>query len=157
MTSFDERASELFTIAYRVAFRLIGVRAEAEDVAQETVARAYLRWGRVSPYADAWTARTASNLALDLLRRRSRPDQPIPSPGSNGQPERVDLVRALRQLPRRQRDVIVLRYIADLPEQAVADRLGCSVGTVKQHAHRALATLRTLNHLQPCEGTVPDV
>lgn len=157
MTSFDDRAGELFSVAYRVAFRLIGVRAEAEDVAQETVARAYLRWARVAPYADAWTARSASNLALDHLRRRSRPGPPAALPGPAGQAERVDVVRALRQLPRRQRDVIVLRYIADLPEQIVADRLGCSVGTVKQHAHRALATLRTLSHLQPCEGPVPDV
>lgn len=157
MTDFDDRAGELFAVAYRVAFRLTGVRAEAENIAQESVARAYLRWARVSPYAEAWTARAASNLALDHLRRRSRPDLPASSPSGGGEADRVDVVRALRQLPRRQMDVIVLRYIADLPEQAVAERLGCSVGTVKQHAHRALATLRTLTHLQPCEGPVPDV
>ena len=57
-------------------------------------------------------------------------------------PDRVDLHRALDKLSRRQREVIVLRYFADLPEAAVAETLGCSVGAVKQHASRALAALR---------------
>jgi RNA polymerase sigma factor (sigma-70 family) len=54
----------------------------------------------------------------------------------------VDLVRALRALPRRQREVVALRYLADRPEAEVADLLGCSAGAVKQHAHRGLAALR---------------
>ena len=53
--------------------------------------------------------------------------------------------------------MIVLRYIADLPEQAVADRLGCSVGAVKQHAHRALTALRSGPLLGIAEGPLPDV
>ena len=56
--------------------------------------------------------------------------------------DRVDLVRALRALPRRQREVVALRYLADRPEAEVADLLGCSAGAVKQHAHRGLAALR---------------
>jgi RNA polymerase sigma factor (sigma-70 family) len=157
VTAYEDRAAELFAVAYRVAYRLTGLRADAEDIAQETSARAYLRWTRISPYADAWAARSAANLALDTLRRRAR-SRPATSTGSStGDPDRVDLVRALRQLPRRQRDVIVLRYIADLPEQAVADRLGCSLGAVKQHAHRALAALRADTHLHLAEGPLQDV
>ena len=48
----------------------------------------------------------------------------------------------LRSLPRRQREAVALRYLADLPEAAVAAHLGCSVGAVKQHTHRGLAALR---------------
>lgn len=157
MTSFDDRAEDLFAVAYRVAYRLTGVRAEAEDVAQEICARAYLRWNRIAPYAEPWAARCASNLSLDLLRKRSRSNTAASIPPPSTDPERVDLVRALRRLPRRQRDVVVLRYIADLPEQAVAERLGCSTGTVKRHAHRALGTLRSLSQLQLSEGRVHDV
>ena len=56
---------------------------------------------------------------------------------------RMDLVELLRGLPRRQREVVVLRYLADRSEQETADALGCSTGTVKQHAHRGLASLRS--------------
>lgn len=157
LTGFDEQAEAIFAVAYRVAFRLIGIRTEAEDIAQEVCARAFLRWPRIGPYAEAWAARSASNLSLDLLRHQRRSPTPMPSQSPTGDIDRVDLVRGLSRLPRRQRDVIVLRYIADLPEQTVADRLGCSIGTVKQHAHRGLATLRTLSQIQPCEGPLQDV
>ena len=53
------------------------------------------------------------------------------------------VLAALRRLPKQQRAVIVLRYLADLNEQATADALHCSVGTVKSHASRALTTLRS--------------
>jgi RNA polymerase sigma factor (sigma-70 family) len=56
--------------------------------------------------------------------------------------QRVDLQRALLELSPKQREVVVLRYVVDLPEAAVAESLGCSVGTVKTHASRGLAALR---------------
>jgi RNA polymerase sigma factor (sigma-70 family) len=56
--------------------------------------------------------------------------------------ERFELVDALRRLPKRQREVVVLRYVADLPEAEVARVLSCSTGTVKRHAHRGIAALR---------------
>jgi RNA polymerase sigma factor (sigma-70 family) len=65
------------------------------------------------------------------------------------QAERVDLARALRRLPRRQREVVVLRYLADWSEADVALALGCSVGTVKSHGHRGLAALRRHLHEPP--------
>ncbi len=59
-------------------------------------------------------------------------------------PERLDLYRALDALPRRQRDVLVLRHLADMSEAAVAEALGCSIGTVKSNASRARAALRAV-------------
>lgn len=148
----DAVVADLFDVAYRVAYRMIGVRADAEDIAQEICARAYLHWRRIGSYGQAWAARSASNLALDLLRRRSRDKLQVEAVEVSSGWERQDLVQALRRLPPRQRDVVVMRFIADLPEQVVADRLGCSVGAVKTHAHRALAALRASRHLQPMEG-----
>jgi RNA polymerase sigma-70 factor (sigma-E family) len=146
--AFEEAFEDLYVRAYGVAYQLLGRRSESEDVAQETLARAFVRWRRVRGYAEAWVVRVAGNLAIDAWRRRQRlePDSDTErrggaSPGPDGQ--RVDLHRALAALSRRQREVIVLRFLADLPEADVAKALGCSVGSVKQHASRGLATLRT--------------
>jgi RNA polymerase sigma factor (sigma-70 family) len=57
--------------------------------------------------------------------------------------DRLDLFPLLAQLPRQQRAVVVLRYYEDLSERDIADALGCSPGSVKRHASRALATLRS--------------
>jgi len=56
--------------------------------------------------------------------------------------QRRELVAVLQDLPTRQREVLALRYLADLPEADVAAALGCTVGTVKQHASRGLTALR---------------
>lgn len=149
--SFEECVPGLFDIAYRVAFRLSGDREMAEDIAQEIGARALVRWSKVEPYAEAWVARSTGNLALDQLRRRSR-RQHGPPVCSEITADRIDVVEALRALPRRQREVVILRYMADLSEQQVADRLGCSIGAVKQHAHRALAALRASTNITIVEG-----
>src|SRR5205823_6262737 len=139
---------DLYTRAYGVAYQLLARRSEAEDVAQETLARAFVRWRKIRSYAESWVLRVARNLAIDTLRRLRRVDaaaaterrRPI-APGPNEL--RIDLHRALVTLSRRQREVIVLRFLADLPEADVAKALGCSIGSVKQHASRGLATLRT--------------
>jgi RNA polymerase sigma-70 factor (sigma-E family) len=145
---FEEAFEDLYLRAYGVAYQLLGRRSESEDVAQETLARAFVRWRRIRSYAEAWVVRVAGNLAIDAWRRRQRIDTDVvddrqgeSSPGPDGL--RVDLHRALDDLSRRQREVIVLRFLADLPEADVARALGCSVGSVKQHASRGLAALRT--------------
>ncbi|HEY3673150.1 MAG TPA: SigE family RNA polymerase sigma factor [Acidimicrobiia bacterium] len=145
---FEEAFEDLYVRAYGVAYQLLGRRSEAEDVAQETMARAFVRWRKIRGYAEAWVVRVAGNLAIDGWRRRQKIEtdadagsRGATSPGPDGQ--RVDLHRALGKLSRRQREVIVLRFLADLPEADVAKALGCSVGSVKQHASRGLATLRT--------------
>ena len=148
--SFEEQFQRLYADAYRVGFRLLGDRVEAEDVAQEACARAYSRWSAIHEYAEPWCVRVAGNLALDLLRARARAarrserlsvEHPTVA-GSSGADERVDLYRALAKLPRRQREAVVLRYLGDQSEQQTAALLGCSVGAVKTHASRGLAKLR---------------
>jgi RNA polymerase sigma factor (sigma-70 family) len=156
--SFEDAFDQLAGIAYRVAYRLLGSRPEAEDVAQEALARAFARWRRVRGHAEPWVATVAANLALDHLRsaahrRRSPVGLDLAVAGGAGEVrpggaadgaavDRVELARLLASLPRRQREVIVLRYLADRSEADTADALGTSVGTVKRHAHRGLATLR---------------
>jgi RNA polymerase sigma factor (sigma-70 family) len=145
VTGFDEQFVELHRAAYRVAYKLLGDRAEAEDMAQEALARALVRWRSVEPYAAAWVSRVAANLALDRLRRlRHRVEVQDTAQLDPDAAQRLDLQRALLALSRRQRDVVVLRYLVDLPEQAVADALGVSTGSVKTHASRGLAALRQL-------------
>ena len=62
MGSFEEAFDGLYHLAYRVAYRLLGRRAEAEDVAQEALARAYVRWFRVEDHAEPWVAKVSTNL-----------------------------------------------------------------------------------------------
>jgi RNA polymerase sigma factor (sigma-70 family) len=148
-TNFDDAYPGLYRSAYRIAFRILGAREEAADLAQEACARAYSHWHRVGGFdsPDAWVTRVAGNLALDLLRRRRTAARHAENSGASASREpdgdRVDLQRALLSLSRRQRDVVLLRFVADLSEAAVATALGCSVGSVKAHASRGLATLRT--------------
>lgn len=146
--TFDDRFDRLAAVAYRVAFRLLGEREEARDITQEALARAYARWRTVAGYDEAWVARVATNLAIGRWRKR-RPTVPIDDrhAGSLADPaslalERYGLVQTLRRLPARQREVLALRYLADLPEREVARLLKTTVGSVKQHAHRAMTRLR---------------
>jgi len=140
----------LAALGYKVAYRLTGDRAESEDLAQEALARAYLRWRKVAAYDEAWVARVTTNLAIGRWRKHGRVvvsgpgEQAFGAPGAAGADplDRIELVRVLRSLPRRQREAVALRYLADLPEAEVAEVLGCSVGAVKQHTHRGLAALR---------------
>ena len=146
--SFEERFDDLYRLAYRVAYRVVGSREEAEDIAQESLVRTCVAWRRASSYAEAWTAKVAGGLAIDWWRRRARARrlQPLPPAQSADSAElvatRLELTEALGSLPRRQRQVVVLRYLADLPEAAVAEAMGCTPGTVKQHASRGLEALR---------------
>ena len=160
---FEDRFGDLAALSYRVAYRLTGDRETSEDLCQEALARAYRSWRRVAAYDEAWVARVTTNLVIGRWRKdrrlvvgtagdRGRPDAPALRVVANGvDPSvRLELVAALRALPKRQREVVALRYLADLPEAAVAAALGCSAGAVKQHAHRGLAALRArLGHLAP--------
>jgi RNA polymerase sigma factor (sigma-70 family) len=145
---FEDVFPRLYADAYRVAYRLLGERSEAEDVAQESCARAYSRWRSVHEYATPWCVRVAGNLALDALRARTRAlrrQERLVSEtvtAGDGVDERLDLYAALARLPRRQRETVVLRYLGDQSEQDTAAALGVSVGSVKTHASRGLAALR---------------
>jgi RNA polymerase sigma-70 factor (sigma-E family) len=155
--TFDERLPVLAALAYRVCFRIVGDRQDAQDLTQEALARAYARWPRISTFDEAWITRVATNLALGEVRRRGRAERGRVAP--TGDPaidavvaQRAELVDVLRRLSRRQREVVALRYLADLPEAEVARALGCSVGTVKQHASRGLAALRVALASDPSIG-----
>jgi RNA polymerase sigma-70 factor (ECF subfamily) len=142
---FVELYDSLFPQAFLVARRLVGDAELAEDLAAEAFARAFARWERVRrhPAPEAWILRTTTNLAIDSLRRR-RPDAAalaVVDP-EDAVALRLTLVAALGSLSRRQREIVVLRYLADLPEKEVAETLGISAGTVKTHLHRALQRLR---------------
>jgi RNA polymerase sigma factor (sigma-70 family) len=143
--AYEDQFDALAAVAYRVAFRILGDREEARDIAQESLARAYARWRRIERYAEPWVARVAGNLALGVTRKRRR-RVPTPPETSDDATRTVDdrrlLVDTLRGLPSGQRDTLLLRYVADLPEAEVARLLGCSVGTVKSQAHRAIRRLR---------------
>ncbi|HWB67965.1 MAG TPA: sigma-70 family RNA polymerase sigma factor [Mycobacteriales bacterium] len=146
---FEEVYPVLARDAYRVAFRLLGNREEAEDVAQEACARAYSRWSSIRDHAEPWCVRVASNLALDRLRARTkavRRQQRLAASTETTTaaptPDRLDLYAALRRLPTRQREAVVLRYLGDLSEAQAATVLNCSVGSVKTHTSRGLSKLR---------------
>jgi RNA polymerase sigma factor (sigma-70 family) len=144
---FTARYDALRRLAYRPAYRLLGSRAAGEDIADETLARAFARWRRISSHADAWVVRVATNLALDVGRERARAarqgqalvDPAMVDPHSE---LRLDLQAALRSLPKRQREVVALRFLVDMSERETAAALGLNVGTVKSHAARGLARLR---------------
>ena len=152
MVPYEAAFRELFAVAYRTAYRVLGVRAEAEDVAQEACARACSRWNQVGEHAVPWTVRVAGNLAIDVVRaRRRRP----PPPGEFGSDprleERLDLQKALLSLPRRQRQAVVCRYLADLSEAETARVLGMSLGTVKSTSARGLAALKSVMRKEGAE------
>lgn len=71
---FEEAFDVLFPRAFRVARKLLPSDAAAEDVAAETMARAYVRWGKLAdaPWRGGWVVKVASNLAVDALRKGSR-------------------------------------------------------------------------------------
>jgi RNA polymerase sigma-70 factor (sigma-E family) len=144
---YDEFFRQILPRAVAVARRVTGDRASAEDAAIEALARAHVRWHRVGslPWRDAWVLRVATH---EALRQLPRP-QPLP-PAAPAVDEaesvalRQALLDALRRLPTRQREAVVLRYLADLSERDVGLALGIRQGTVKTHLHRGLAALRPL-------------
>ncbi|MGI4894977.1 MAG: RNA polymerase sigma factor [Janthinobacterium lividum] len=155
-TSFDEQFDELLSLAYRVAYRILGEREEAHDIAGETLARAYSRWDKLEDDAHPWVATVAGRAAIDVVRRRTSARRfllrAVPEQNRVEQPElRLDLQRALLSLPVRQREVVVLRHLADRSEQETARALGLSPGTVKSHSSRGLAALRAA--LTPSTGS----
>ena len=133
---------------------LTGSRAVAEEIAQEAMLRAHVRWDRISRYdlPAAWVRRVAINLASQSrARRRSERTalerlhtQPPPAePYAYGAAER-DFWAVVRQLPRRQAAAVVLHYLEDRPVAQVATILGCAEGTAKVHLHRGRAALAHL-------------
>ena len=142
---FVEAFVELFPKARRVAYRLVGDVAASEDLAAEALARTFAHWADVKnlPHRDAWVLRVATNLALNHVGRRRHQMPAQPEQAAVDVVLRVALVQALRELSRRQREIIVLRHIVGMSEAEIAQVLGIGEGTVKTHTRRALDRLRT--------------
>jgi RNA polymerase sigma-70 factor (sigma-E family) len=136
----------------RFGHALTGNRHDALDLVQTALERTGVRWHRVSGGGDAeaYVRRTMVNLHISRWRRLRRetlvhsvPDAPGPDTADTAALDREPLWAALRSLPPKQRAVIVLRYYEDLSEAQIADVLGVTRGTVKSHASKAMANLRT--------------
>ncbi len=172
--SFEDFFDLVYPQAEKVARRMTGSAFAAEDVAAEALARAYARWPRVQRHAapEAWVLRTTINLAIDRARRRDRfihstgRQRVVPldhtadrsTTAATTTPEdqvavRLALVESLHRLPKRQRHVVAMRYLADMSEADVAAALGISAGSVKTHLHRALHKLR--RELDPNADLLP--
>lgn len=148
---FDQFFAGVIAEAIRVATRVLDDRAAAEDAAVQALALAHLRWTRLreDPSRRAWVLRVTINAALDIQRseRRRRHREygsRAPAVGSSFEAASVDrlvMSEALRRLPRRQREAVALRYVADLSEKQTAEAMGISVGSVKVHVQRGLSAL----------------
>ena len=133
----------------RLAYVLLGDPAHAEDVVQEAFLRTFTGLGRLRDRdrADAYLRRSVVNLSRSRLRRRSVEGRGNAAAHQAGQlvsplgGSDLDLLRAVRALPPRQRAAVALFYYADLAESDVASTLGCSVGTVKSQLAKARAAL----------------
>jgi RNA polymerase sigma-70 factor (sigma-E family) len=139
----------------RMAYVLCGDRHLAADVVQDTLVRLYTSWHRVRAmeHVDAYVHRMLLRRFLEERRRpwaRIRLTATVPETVASPPPpppsveERSELVAALRQVPPRQRAVLVLRFLYDLPVDEVATLLDTTAGTVKSQTSRGLATLRRL-------------
>lgn len=125
-------------------------RAEAEDAAQEAFTR-LLRKRSSSPVAapEAWLYTVGLNVLRTRWRRRARARErshlitasPDPEEGTQLSADSLDLRQALRDLPRRYRDPLVMFYLLDLPIGQIADEAGVSVGTVKSQLSRGRTML----------------
>ena len=163
---FEEEALELADQVYRVARRLVSTREEAEDLMQETYARAFRSWRSYTPGTNlrAWLLRILTNLNIDRGRRKQRApaEQPLEegdyylynrleqsSRDGNVDEERVlerlsqgDVVDALSAVPHDFRDVIVLVDIGDFTYQDAANILDIPIGTVMSRLHRGRRILK---------------
>jgi RNA polymerase sigma-70 factor (ECF subfamily) len=162
---FEEEVLELSEQVYRVARRLVSSREEAEDLVQETYARAFRSWRSYTPGTNlrAWLLRILTNLNIDRGRREQR--APVTQPieegdyflynkleetGALDDEERVverlsqeGVVQALSAVPHDFRDVIVLVDIGDFSYQDAAQILDIPIGTVMSRLHRGRRILKS--------------
>jgi len=166
LTAFEALVERYQRRATAVAYRLLNNREDAMDVVQDAFLRAYDRLdslstpGRFGP----WLLRIVSNLSLNFRRARAlrrhetldaahdgeprgginRPDPAAPSPPAEASANEMkrQLDRAIGQLPRMQRQALVLFAVEKLPQKEIAKMLGCSVEAVKWHVFAARKKLK---------------
>ncbi|MEU3824176.1 SigE family RNA polymerase sigma factor [Streptomyces sp. SID486] len=152
-----DHLTETYRAHYRsllgLAALLLDDTASCEDVVQEAFIRVHSARKRVRDPEKtlAYLRQTVVNLSRSTLRRRilglkllskPMPDMASAEEGAYDQLERRDLIKAMKGLQRRQREVLVLRYFADMTEAQVAETLGVSLGSVKAYGSRGIAALR---------------
>jgi RNA polymerase sigma-70 factor (ECF subfamily) len=153
MDDFTEFYAARKDAVLRAVTAATGDRPGAEDAVAEAFVRAYSRWARVAshPSPTAWVLRTAYNTYRSGWRRirRELPGEAAVEPrsasGENGFGSAdlgLDMRRLVAGLPRRQREVVALRVLADLSAHDVGAVLGIRTATVDVHLHRALRTMR---------------
>ncbi len=151
--AFREFALARTPALLRTAYLLTGGQHDAEDLVQTALTRAMTRWRHIRHRdPEAYVRRIMYHEQVSWWRRRARrreyptdtmPEQPVADPNT-ATDLRLSVRRTLQQLTPHQRAVLVLRYFDDLPEAQVADILGCSVGSVRTHVHRAMTKFRSL-------------
>ncbi|MGW5043586.1 SigE family RNA polymerase sigma factor [Streptomyces griseoluteus] len=152
-----DHLTETYRAHYRsllgLAALLLDDTASCEDVVQEAFIRVHSARKRVRDKEKtlAYLRQTVVNLSRSALRRRilglkllskPMPDMASAEEGAYDQLERDSLIKAMKGLQRRQREVLVLRYFADMTEAQVAETLGISLGSVKAYGSRGIAALR---------------
>lgn len=150
----DEKAfAEFFEASWEPCLRAVAVSTGDMQLAEEQVAEAFARawasWRKVRrhPAPRAWVVRTALNAGVSRWRRRDR-ELPLADhdvaqlPGRSERGLDAAMLLALRRLPVRQREVIVLRVFLDLDVETTAKHLEIAPGTVRAHLSRAVTTLR---------------
>ncbi|HET7734849.1 MAG TPA: SigE family RNA polymerase sigma factor [Nocardioidaceae bacterium] len=147
VTDFDEFVAARSTALLRTAYLLTRDHGRAEDLLQTALAKGWLAWSRIESDPESYVRKIMVNTYSTWWRRRwndERPTEQLPDQGYADADTTIrgDLWTALGNLPRGQRAVVVLRFFEDLTEAETARLLGCSVGTVKSQAARALARLR---------------
>lgn len=160
-SAFEHEALPQLDILYRVALRLAGEPAEAEDLVQQAMLKAYHAWGRYQPGTNirAWLLTILRNEAFMAHRRRKRTRRALESGkiewadferGYENDPEsrffdrHVDdeIVRAVDSLPVEFREAVVLRYVESLSYAEIAQITGVRIGTVKSRLFRARQILK---------------
>lgn len=158
-TTADEAVVQLYRAHYpglvRMAAMLLGDAGTAEEVVQDSFVAMHAAWSRLRDpdKALAYLRQAVVNRSRSKLRHRAvvakyppppPPDVPSAESFAVAAVERAEVLAALRGLPRRQRETLVLRYYSDLSEAQIAEALGISQGAVKSHAFRGLAALRNV-------------
>ena len=155
----DRAVTALYRTHYRslvgLAVLLVRDIATAEDLVQDSFVAMHSAWPRLadSDLALSYLRQSVVNRSRTVLRHRMVVDRNVPKPAPDmpgGEQEdirkleRSALISALRTLPARQREVLVLRYYGDLSEAQIASAMGISRGAVKSHAARAMSSLRAV-------------
>jgi RNA polymerase sigma-70 factor (ECF subfamily) len=154
--AYEELVRATHRRVYSLAYRMVGDRGDAEDVAQEAYLRMFrgLAGFREEAAFETWMHRIVANCAVSHLRRRGRfgdlvrdeepPERPTPDRAQEITVQRDDLTRGLASLPEGQRVCLLLKDVYDLSVREVAQEVGIEEGAVKVRLHRARKRLKEM-------------